>query len=106
MISDADARHPHRDRRPPEIVVRILLESHGRGADRGASLQRVKVGIVVPFSWSYWGGVVEHAENQARGRWMELGHDARILIGNDPPGLASRLLHPRGPAATRSPRRS
>ena len=26
----------------------------------------MKVGIVVPFSWSYWGGVVEHAENQAR----------------------------------------
>ena len=54
----------------------------------------MKVGIVVPFSWSYWGGVVEHAENQAR-TLMELGHDARILIGNDPPGLASRLLHPR-----------
>ena len=25
----------------------------------------MKIGIVVPFSWSYWGGVVEHAENQA-----------------------------------------
>lgn len=54
----------------------------------------MKVGIVVPFSWSYWGGVVEHAENQAR-TLMELGHDVRLIIGNDPPGLASRLLHPR-----------
>lgn len=54
----------------------------------------MKIGIVVPFSWSYWGGVVEHAEQQARAL-MELGHDARIMIGNDPPGLLSTLLHPR-----------
>jgi phosphatidylinositol alpha-mannosyltransferase len=54
----------------------------------------VKVGIVVPFSWSYWGGVVEHAENQARAL-IDLGHDARIIIGNDPPGALTRLLHPR-----------
>jgi phosphatidyl-myo-inositol alpha-mannosyltransferase len=54
----------------------------------------VKVGIVVPFSWSYWGGVVEHAENQAR-TLMELGHEARLVMANDPPGIASRLLHPR-----------
>ncbi len=26
----------------------------------------MKVGIVVPYSWSFWGGVVEHAEYQAR----------------------------------------
>jgi phosphatidylinositol alpha-mannosyltransferase len=54
----------------------------------------MKVGIVVPFSWSYWGGVVEHAEQQARAL-MGLGHEARIIIGNDPPGLLTRLLHPR-----------
>jgi phosphatidylinositol alpha-mannosyltransferase len=54
----------------------------------------MKVGIVVPFSWSYWGGVVEHAEHQARSL-AALGHDARIIIGNDPPGLLSTLLHPR-----------
>jgi len=54
----------------------------------------VRIGIVVPFSWSYWGGVVEHAENQARAL-MELGHEARIIIGNDPPGLLTTLLHPR-----------
>lgn len=54
----------------------------------------MKVGIVVPFSWSYWGGVVEHAENQAR-MLMRLGHEARIIIGNDPPGRLTRSLHPR-----------
>ena len=54
----------------------------------------MKVGIVVPFSWSYWGGVVEHAENQAAAL-RDRGHDVSILMGHDPPGKATRLLHPR-----------
>ncbi len=54
----------------------------------------MKIGIVVPFSWSYWGGVVEHAENQVKAL-AELGHDARLIIGNDPPGRLTHLLHPR-----------
>jgi phosphatidylinositol alpha-mannosyltransferase len=54
----------------------------------------MKIGIVVPFSWSFPGGVVEHAENQARAL-TELGHEARIIIGNDPPGTFTRFLHPR-----------
>jgi phosphatidyl-myo-inositol alpha-mannosyltransferase len=54
----------------------------------------MKVGIVVPFSWSYWGGVVEHAENQAAAL-RDRGHDVSILMGHDPPGTATRLLHPR-----------
>jgi phosphatidylinositol alpha-mannosyltransferase len=54
----------------------------------------VKVGIVVPFSWSYWGGVVEHAENQAAAL-RDRGHDVAIMMGHDPPGRATRLLHPR-----------
>jgi phosphatidylinositol alpha-mannosyltransferase len=54
----------------------------------------VKVGIVVPFSWSFAGGVVEHAENQARALG-DLGIDTRIIIGNDPPGTFTRFLHPR-----------
>jgi phosphatidylinositol alpha-mannosyltransferase len=55
---------------------------------------RVKVGIVVPYSWSFWGAVVEHAELQAealRGR----GHEVRTIMGNDPPGQFTRVLHPR-----------
>jgi len=54
----------------------------------------VKIGIVVPFSWSYWGGVVEHAENQADAL-RRRGHDVSILMGHDPPGPVTRMLHPR-----------
>ncbi len=54
----------------------------------------MKIGIVVPFSWSYWGGVVEHAEHQAAAL-RRRGHDVRIIMGNDPPGRLTRLLHPR-----------
>jgi phosphatidyl-myo-inositol alpha-mannosyltransferase len=54
----------------------------------------VKIGIVVPFSWSFWGAVVEHAELQAAAL-AELGHDVRLVMGNDPPGQFTRVLHPR-----------
>jgi phosphatidylinositol alpha-mannosyltransferase len=56
--------------------------------------RRVKVGIVVPYSWSFPGGVVEHAEAQARAL-DALGFETRMLIGHDPPGSFSRALHPR-----------
>ena len=58
------------------------------------SLLRVKIGIVVPFSWSFWGAVVEHAELQAAAL-EDLGHDVRLVMGNDPPGQFTRVLHPR-----------
>jgi phosphatidyl-myo-inositol alpha-mannosyltransferase len=54
----------------------------------------VKIGIVVPFSWSFWGAVVEHAELQAQALEAR-GHDVRVIIGNDPPGQFTRALHPR-----------
>jgi phosphatidylinositol alpha-mannosyltransferase len=54
----------------------------------------VKIGIVVPFSWSYWGGVVEHSENQAAALRAR-GHDVKIVMGHDPPGALTRFLHPR-----------
>jgi phosphatidylinositol alpha-mannosyltransferase len=54
----------------------------------------VKIGIVVPFSWSFWGAVVEHAELQAAAL-EERGHDVRLVMGNDPPGQFTRVLHPR-----------
>ena len=53
----------------------------------------MKIGIVVPFSWSYWGGVVEHAENQAAALRAR-GHEVKIVMGHDPPGALTRLLHP------------
>jgi phosphatidyl-myo-inositol alpha-mannosyltransferase len=54
----------------------------------------MKIGIVVPFSWSYWGGVVEHSENQAAALRAR-GHDVKIMMGHDPPGALTRFLHPR-----------
>ena len=54
----------------------------------------VKIGIVVPFSWSFWGAVVEHAELQAAAL-RDRGHDVRLVMGNDPPGQFTRALHPR-----------
>jgi phosphatidylinositol alpha-mannosyltransferase len=54
----------------------------------------MKVGIVVPYSWSFWGAVVEHAELQADAL-RRAGVDTRTIIGNDPPGSFTRALHPR-----------
>src|SRR4051812_34113076 len=54
----------------------------------------MKVGIVVPYSWSFWGAVVEHAELQAAAL-RELGIETRTIMGNDPPGSFTRVLHPR-----------
>jgi phosphatidyl-myo-inositol alpha-mannosyltransferase len=54
----------------------------------------MKVGIVVPYSWSFWGGVVEHAELQAQAL-RALGCEVKTIMGNDPPGQFTRVLHPR-----------
>jgi phosphatidyl-myo-inositol alpha-mannosyltransferase len=54
----------------------------------------MKIGIFVPFSWSYWGGVVEHSENQAAAL-RSRGHEVKLVMGHDPPGVFTRLLHPR-----------
>jgi phosphatidylinositol alpha-mannosyltransferase len=62
----------------------------------------VKVGIVVPYSWSFWGGVQEHADHQARAL-ARLGVDARILMGHDPPGRLTKLLHPKEGRHARPP---
>jgi phosphatidyl-myo-inositol alpha-mannosyltransferase len=62
----------------------------------------VKIGIVVPYSWSFWGGVQEHADHQARAL-RRLGHDARIVMGHDPPGRLTWLLHPKQGRHTRPP---
>jgi phosphatidyl-myo-inositol alpha-mannosyltransferase len=53
----------------------------------------VKVGIVVPYSWSFWGGVVDHAEQQLLAL-RALGVDVRLVMGNDPPGSFTHVLHP------------
>lgn len=48
----------------------------------------------MPFSWSFWGAVVEHAELQADAL-RSLGVETRTIMGNDPPGQFTRALHPR-----------
>jgi glycosyltransferase involved in cell wall biosynthesis len=53
----------------------------------------VKLAIVVPYSWSFWGGVVDHAEQQLLAL-RELGVDAWLVMGNDPPGSFTHVLHP------------
>jgi phosphatidyl-myo-inositol alpha-mannosyltransferase len=62
----------------------------------------MKVGIVVPYSWSFWGGVQEHADHQARAL-QRLGVDARIIMGHDPPGRLTWLLHPKQGRHARPP---
>ncbi|MGH2934366.1 MAG: glycosyltransferase family 4 protein [Gaiellaceae bacterium] len=54
----------------------------------------MKIGIVVPYSWSFWGAVVEHAELQSDAL-RRRGHEVLTIMGNDPPGQFTRTLHPR-----------
>jgi phosphatidylinositol alpha-mannosyltransferase len=54
----------------------------------------MKVGIVAPYSWSFWGAVVEHVELQAQALQAR-GLETRTIMGNDPPGSFTRVLHPR-----------
>jgi phosphatidyl-myo-inositol alpha-mannosyltransferase len=62
----------------------------------------MKVGIVVPYSWSFWGGVQEHADHQARAL-QALGVEAKIVMGHDPPGHLTHLLHPKEGRHARPP---
>ena len=54
----------------------------------------MKIGIVVPYSWSFWGAVVEHAELQSAALRAQ-GIEVKTIMGNDPPGQFTRVLHPR-----------
>ena len=69
---------------------RVVNGAAPRADDNGP----VKVGIVVPYSWSFWGAVVEHAELQAQAL-RGLGCEVKTIMGNDPPGQFTRVLHPR-----------
>ena len=54
----------------------------------------MKVGIVVPYSWSYW-GAVSSTPSCRRTSLQRLGIETRTIMGNDPPGSFTRVLHPR-----------
>ena len=64
----------------------------------------LKVGIVVPFSWSYIGGVSEHAEAQAEAL-ERIGFETRLIMGDDPPGTLWRAFHPDAGRLDRRPSR-
>ena len=56
----------------------------------------MKIGIVVPFSWSFWGAVVEHAELQADAledlqiqNFSEIGYQIPNLATNVQIGAAT-----------------
>ena len=79
------------------VIARVCHDARtGRVLGYGPGL---KVGIVVPYSWSFWGGVVDHAEQQLLAL-RELGVDAWLVMGNDPPGI----VHARSPPAARPAR--
>ena len=71
-----------------------ISKSRTAAPRRGSIPRAVKVGIVVPYSWSYWGAVPEHAELKAEAL-QKLGVETRTIIGHDPPGSFTRVLHPR-----------
>src|SRR5437867_10366348 len=83
-------RAERRQREPEDLAVVRRAEAH-----RARTIMRaMKIGIVVPYSWSFWGGVVEHAELQAEAL-RRIGVETRTIMGNDPPGSFTRVLHPR-----------
>src|SRR5579883_2128527 len=104
MISEATEppRWVWSSAKPPSVTRPPSPSGTGRAQGRplrsrsGACVivSPMKVGIVVPFSWSFFGGVVDHAESQAAAL-RTLGIETRIVIGNDPPGSFTRFLHPR-----------
>ena len=123
-VEDRESTRKHRagepqrsDLRPPEMANDRRIHQHVNGlrgqrpecregeaqdlavmrraeAHRATIMAPMKVGIIVPYSWSFWGGVVEHAELQAEAL-TKLGCDVRTIMGNDPPGQFTRVLHPR-----------
>src|SRR5262249_60757450 len=83
-------RAERRQSKPQDLAIVRRAEPH-----RARTIMvAVKVGIVVPYSWSFWGGVVEHAELQG-GAVRAVGCEVKTIMGNDPPGQFTRVLHPR-----------
>jgi phosphatidylinositol alpha-mannosyltransferase len=52
----------------------------------------MRIALVSPYSWTYPGGVTRHIEALAE-RFIEQGHDVRVLAPYDPVDLRSRILH-------------
>ena len=84
----------HADLPPPQPATSSTSPKDASAFIPPTIMAAMKVGIVVPYSWSFWGGVVEHAELQAEAL-RALGCEVKTIMGNDPPGQFTRVLHPR-----------
>jgi phosphatidyl-myo-inositol alpha-mannosyltransferase len=52
----------------------------------------MRIAFVSPYSWTYPGGVTRHIEALAE-RFIEEGHDVRVLAPFDPPDRVATALH-------------
>src|SRR2546430_11300143 len=91
MAPASSRKQPPARRRTPDFRRTRTPSSTKPGFPEATAM---KVGIVVPYSWSFWGAVVEHAELQAEALRRQ-GLETRTIMGNDPPGSFTRVLHPR-----------
>ena len=88
--------------RSPSTTTRSTSGRPARALAGGCA--RVKIGIVVP-SRGRTGAASWSTPRTSGGRAAERGHDVKILMGNDPPGYLTRLLHPALGPARRAARR-
>ncbi|MBV9837471.1 MAG: glycosyltransferase family 4 protein, partial [Solirubrobacterales bacterium] len=52
----------------------------------------MRIALVSPYSWTYPGGVTRHIEALAE-RFLQEGHEVRVLAPFDPPDAFSAVLH-------------
>ena len=55
-------------------------------------MDRMRIALVSPYSWTYPGGVTRHIEALAE-QFIAEGHHVRVLAPYDPPDTASAVLH-------------
>ena len=55
-------------------------------------MDRMRIAVVSPYSWTYPGGVTRHIEALAE-QFISDGHHVRVLAPYDPPDTLSAVLH-------------
>ena len=55
-------------------------------------INQMRIALVSPYSWSYPGGVTRHIGSLAE-RFLQEGHDVRVLAPFDPPDRMASVLH-------------
>src|SRR5450432_2370069 len=75
----------------------------GLGPGVRGNMERMRIALVSPYSWTYPGGVTRHIEALAE-RFIADGHHVRVLAPYDPPDVLSAALHRgAGPQAVVAP---